>query len=248
MLAGRTALVTGAASGIGRACARALTAAGAHVVGLDVDETEIRRVADELGATPLVLDLADLAELEATLAPLRIDVVVNNAGSQHLALVHEFPPEAFGSLLDVMVQAPFRIARAVLPGMYSRGWGRFVNVTSIRGVRGDLRKAAYVAAKHGLEGLSKTIALEGAAHGVTSNCIAPAWVETPLTHDLARRQAEIRGTTPERVVTEVMLGGAAIKELIPAEEIADLVTYLCGPGGRHITGTSIPVDGGWLAG
>lgn len=244
MLAGRTALVTGAASGIGRACARALTAAGAHVVGLDVDETEIRRVADELGATPLVLDLADLAELEATLAPLRIDVVVNNAGSQHLALVHEFPPEAFGSLLDVMVQAPFRIARAVLPGMYSRGWGRFVNVTSIRGVRGDLRKAAYVAAKHGLEGLSKTIALEGAAHGVTSNCIAPAWVETPLTHDLARRQAEIRGTTPERVVTEVMLGGAAIKELIPAEEIADLVTYLCGPGGRHITGTSIPVDGG----
>jgi 3-hydroxybutyrate dehydrogenase len=247
-LAGKNALVTGGASGIGLACARALAGAGAEVVVLDVAGVAAERVAAEVGGRALVLDLADPAAVAAALAGHELDVVVNNAGTQHLALLHEFPPEAFGRLLEVMLHAPFRIARAVLPGMYARGWGRFVHVTSIRGVRGDLRKAAYVAAKHGLEGLSKTIAIEGASHGVTSNCIAPAWVETPLTHQLARSQAEIRGSTPERVMTEVMLAGAAIKELVPAEEIADLVTYLCGPGARHITGTSIPVDGGWLAG
>jgi 3-hydroxybutyrate dehydrogenase len=246
--AGRSALVTGAGSGIGAACARALAAAGAKVLALDVRPDAARQIATEVGGVPLVVDLADLAAVDDVLAGVDVDIVVNNAGLQHLALVHEFPSAAFGQILDVMLQAPFRIARAVLPGMYARGWGRFVHITSIRGVRGDLRKAAYVAAKHGVEGLSKTIALEGAANGVTSNCIAPAWVETPLTHDLARRQAAIHNSTPEQIVRDVMLGGAAIKELTPAEEIADLVVYLCGPGGRHITGTSIPIDGGWLAG
>lgn len=247
-LAGRTALVTGAASGIGAACARRLAERGAEVVVLDVRAEDARKVAAEIGGLPLVVDLADLASVDSAMAGLDVDIVVNNAGIQHLALVHEFPPEEFGRLLDVMLQAPFRIARAVLPGMYARGWGRFVHITSIRGVRGDQRKVGYVAAKHGVEGLSKTIALEGAAQGVTSNCISPAWVRTPLTDELARRQAEIHGSTPERIVRDVMLGGAAIKELIDADEIAELVLHLCSPAARHTTGTSLPLDGGWLAG
>lgn len=255
-LRGRTSLVTGGARGIGLACARALADAGSSVVVLDRDEAAAKEAAAELGGRAVVVDLADLAAVDAAMAELadpagesggRVDVVVNNAGVQHLALLHEFPAGEFAHLLDVMLQAPFRIARSVLPGMYERGWGRFVHITSIRGVRGDERKGAYVAAKHGVEGLSKTIAIEGAAHGVTSNAIAPAWVETPLTHDLARRQAEIRGVEPDQVIRDVMLGGAAIKELIPADEIAALVTHLCSVAGRHVTGTSIPVDGGWLA-
>lgn len=247
-LAGTTALVTGAASGIGEQCARTLAESGAKVLALDVWEQGTRRLAAEISGEPVLVDLADLTAVDKAVAGRDVDVVINNAGVQHLALLHEFPVDEFSHLLDVMLEAPFRIARAVLPGMYERGWGRFIHVTSIRGVRGDVRKAGYVAAKHGVEGLSKTIALEGAAYGVTSNCIAPAWVETPLTHDLADRQARIRGTSSEEVVHEVMLGGAAIKELVDTDEIADLVTHLCSSAARHITGTSIPLDGGWLAG
>lgn len=246
-LTGRTALVTGAASGIGAHCARRLVGAGAEVLVLDVHEAAAHRIAAEIGGRAIVVDLANLSAVDAAVAGLDVDVVVNNAGMQHLALIQDFPPDEFSQILDVMLQAPFRIARALLPGMYARGWGRFVHITSIRGLRGDVRKAAYVAAKHGLEGLSKTIALEGAEHGVTSNCVCPAWVDTPLTHDLAERQARIQGGTAEQVMRDVMLGGSAIKELIDADEIAELVVHLCSPAGRHITGTSIPIDGGWLA-
>ncbi|GAB3681890.1 SDR family oxidoreductase [Saccharopolyspora sp. ID03-671] len=247
-LYGKTALVTGGASGIGAVCARRLAFAGARVVVLDVRSDGAKQIAEEIGGEALFVDLADLGMVESALEGLEADIVVNNAGVQHLALLDEFPPAEFDRLLTVMLLAPFRITRAVLPGMYARGWGRFVHVTSIRGVLGDVRKGAYVAAKHGVEGLSKTIALEGAKHGVTSNCIAPAWVETPLTYDLANRQAHLYNTTPERIVEDVMLGGAAIKELVSAEEIAELVAHLCSPAARHTTGTSIPVDGGWLAG
>jgi len=247
-LAGRTALVTGAASGIGAACARRLAKEGAYVVVLDIRDDGARHVAAEVAGKPLVVDLADLNAVDEAVAGLDADIVVNNAGVQHLALLHEFPAAEFTRLLDVMVQAPFRIARAVLPGMYARGWGRFAHVTSIRGVRGDPRKGAYVAAKHAVEGLSKTIALEGAPYGVTSNCVSPAWVDTPLTRDLAGRLAGIHASTPDRIIEEVMLGGAAIKELAEPDEIAELVAYLCGPAARHTTGTSIPIDGGWLAG
>lgn len=247
-LANRTALVTGAASGIGASCARRLAEDGAQVVVLDRNADAAHKVAADIGGRALIVDLADLTAVEEALVGSEIDIVVNNAGVQHLALLHEFPREEFSLLFQVMVQAPFRIARTTLPGMYARGWGRFVHITSIRGVRGDRRKGGYVAAKHAVEGLSKTIALEGAAYGVTSNCISPAWVETPLTHELAQRQADIHGTTPEQILTDVMLGGAAIKELVDPGEIADLAAHLCSDSARHTTGTSIPVDGGWLAG
>src|SRR6266511_2048503 len=186
-LRGRRALVTGAASGIGRACARRLAAAGAEVTVLDRDADGAKRVAHELEGRVLVVDLAG-----PDLDTLRVDtdILVNNAGLQHVAPVQEFPPERFALLLRVMLEAPFRLARAAPPGMYERGWGRIVNISSVHGLRASPFKSAYVAAKHGLEGLSKVIALEGGPQGVTSNCICPAYVRTPLVESqIAARRA-----------------------------------------------------------
>src|SRR6266705_3227887 len=156
-LGGRSALVTGAASGIGEACARRLAKAGAEVTVLDVDRAGAERVAGEIGGRPLVADLAGPLELEVT-----ADVLVNNAGLQHVAPVEEFPPERFALLLRVMLEAPFRLVRSVLPGMYERGWGRVVNVSSVHGLRASPFKSAYVAAKHGLEVVERVMLTEPA--------------------------------------------------------------------------------------
>jgi 3-hydroxybutyrate dehydrogenase len=177
-LGGRTALVTGGAGGIGRACAVRLAAAGADVVVADRDGDGAQRVAEEVGGRPLVVDLTDLDALDRL--DVAADILVNNAGLQHVAPVPEFPPEMFTMMVRVMLEAPFRLARRCLPGMYERGWGRIVNVSSVHGHRASPFKVAYVAAKHGLEGMSKVIALEGAPHGVTANCVCPAYVRTPL--------------------------------------------------------------------
>lgn len=181
-LGGRTALVTGAAGGIGRACALRLAAAGAKVRAVDRDAAGLEALADQgsgLAGTvePHVLDLTDLDAAE--LAAAGTDVLVNNAGIQLVRPIEEFPPEVFHTVLTVMLEAPFRLIRGALPHMYGQGWGRVVNVSSVHGLRASAYKSAYVAAKHGLEGLSKTTALEGAPHGVTSNCVNPAYVRTP---------------------------------------------------------------------
>src|SRR2546426_94729 len=183
-LSGRRALVTGGASGIGRACARRLAVAGAEVTVLDLDGEGAGRVASEIGGRAVQADLADAATLD-TLG-LDADVVVNNAGLQHVAPLEEFPPERFSYILRVMLEAPFRVVRACLPGMYARGYGRVVNLSSVHGLRASPYKAAYVAAKHGLEGLSKVVALEGGPRGVSSNCICPAYVRTPPTRSSGR--------------------------------------------------------------
>jgi 3-hydroxybutyrate dehydrogenase len=172
-LAGRTALVTGAASGIGRACALALAGAGAHVYVVDRAAMAAKEVAEEINGTAHVVDLSDPQAVDGL--PDDADIVVNNAGLQHLAPVHDFPPECFVLLQKVMVEAPFRIIRRTLPHMYERGWGRIVNISSVHGLRASAYKAAYVTAKHGLEGLSKVVALEGAPYGVTSNCVNPGY-------------------------------------------------------------------------
>src|SRR6266536_2598444 len=177
-LSGRAAVVTGAASGIGEACARRLARAGAEVTVLDVDRAGAERVAGELGAKAVV---ADLSDRDAVLRlDLTADILVNNAGLQHVAPVEAFPPERFAVVLAVMVEAPFLLIRSALPRMYERGGGRVVNISSVHGLRASPYKSAYVAAKHGLEGLSKVVALEGGPHGVTSNCICPAYVRTPM--------------------------------------------------------------------
>ncbi|MEV0615009.1 3-hydroxybutyrate dehydrogenase [Nonomuraea sp. NPDC050404] len=245
-LTGRTALVTGAGGGIGAACARRLAAAGARVLVVDMRAEAAAKVAAEVGGVPVVADLGDPGFV-AGLPDEAVDIVVNNAGFQHVAAIEEFPPETFSAMLRVMVEAPFLIARKVLPGMYARGWGRFVNISSVHGLRASAYKSAYTAAKHALEGFSKTLALEGAPHGVTSTCVCPGYVRTALVEAQIADQARAHGIAPDEVVSEIMLAPAAIKRLIEPEEVAELVAYLCGPAGGFITGVSLPVDGGWTA-
>ncbi|NJP89759.1 3-hydroxybutyrate dehydrogenase [Nonomuraea sp. FMUSA5-5] len=245
-LRGRTALVTGAGAGIGAACARRLAAAGARVLVVDLRAEPAEKVAAEVGGTAVVADLSDPGFV-AALPDEPVDIVVNNAGFQHVAPIEEFPPEVFATMLRVMVEAPFLIARRVLPGMYARGWGRFVNISSVHGLRASPFKSAYTTAKHALEGFSKVVALEGAPHGVTSTCVCPAYVRTGLVEAQIADQAKVHGIAQDEVVRDIMLAPAAIKRLIEPEEVAELVAYLCGPAGAFITGVSLPVDGGWTA-
>lgn len=244
-LVGRTALVTGAASGIGRACAQALAAAGATVYVADRAAEAAKAVAEEIGGTAFVVDLSDPDAVDAL--PADADIVVNNAGLQHVAAVHEFPMERFTLIQRVMVEAPFRILRRTLPHMYAQGWGRVINLSSVHGLRASPYKSAYVMAKHALEGLSKVVALEGAPHGVTSNCINPGYVRTPLVEEQIATQARAHGIPAVDVVERVMLDRTAIKRLIEPEEVAQAALWLCSPHTGYITGASLPLDGGWTA-
>ncbi|MBB3085209.1 3-hydroxybutyrate dehydrogenase [Geodermatophilus sabuli] len=244
-LAGRRALVTGGASGIGRACVERLAAAGAAVVVLDRDGDAAKEVAATVDGTAIAADLTDLDGIDSL--DLDVDVLVNNAGLQHVAPLHEFPVDRFSLILRLMLEAPFRLVRGALPHMYGRGWGRIVNVSSIHGLRASAYKSAYVTAKHGLEGLSKVIALEGAPHGVTSNCVNPAYVRTPLVEGQIADQARAHGLSEDEVVEQVMLAPAAVKRLIEPEEVAEAVAYLCSPVAASITGSSLVMDGGWSA-
>jgi 3-hydroxybutyrate dehydrogenase len=244
-LSGRSALVTGAASGIGRACAERLSRAGASVVIVDVDGDAARSVAGDIGGEAVQADLSDYGVLDAL--EVDADIIVNNAGLQHVAAIEEFPPERFSLILRLMLEAPFRIVRKALPGMYERGWGRIINVSSVHGLRASPYKSAYVAAKHGLEGLSKTIALEGGPKGVTSNCINPAYVRTPLVEKQIADQARTHGIEEGEVIEKIMLTEPAIKRLIEPEEVAELALFLCSPAASFVNGSSLVMDGGWSA-
>ena len=244
-LAGRSALVTGAGSGIGRACALRLAAAGAAVTVLDVDADAAGKVAAEVGGVAVVADLADARAVDRL--QVDVDIVVNNAGLQYVAPVEDFPPERFEYLHRVMLQAPFRLVRQALPGMYARGWGRVVNISSVHGLRASAYKSAYVSAKHGLEGFTKVVAIEAAAHGVTANCVCPGYVRTPLVEGQIEAQAATHGIPAAEVVEKIMLARSAIKRLVEPEEVAEMVAYLCSPVASAITGTSISMDGGWTA-
>src|SRR5919202_2718973 len=244
-LTGRNALVTGAASGIGRACAGRLAAAGAEVTVVDLNGDAAREVAEECGGKVVQADLSDYEALDAL--EVEADIVVNNAGLQHVAAIEEFPPERFSLILRLMLEAPFRIVRKALPRMYEREWGRVINISSVHGLRASPYKSAYVAAKHGLEGLSKVIALEGGPKGVTSNCINPAYVKTPLVEGQIADQAAAAGVPESEVIEKILLTQPAIKRLIEPAEVAELAAYLCSDAARFANGSSYVLDGGWTA-
>lgn len=244
-LTGRRAVVTGGASGIGEACARELADRGATVVVADRDAEGASRVAAEIAGEAWPVDLSDLDALaEVT---LDADILVNNAGIQTVSPIIDFDPARFRLIVDLMLVSPFLLTRAVLPVMVERGWGRIVNISSVHGLRASAFKAAYVAAKHGLEGLSKVTALEGGPHGVTSNCINPGYVRTPLVEKQIADQARVHGIAEDEVVERIMLTESAIKRLVEPHEVASLAGWLCSDDAGMVTGASYTMDGGWSA-
>lgn len=242
---GRTALVTGGASGIGAAVARRLAAGGAHVRVADLDGDAAAVVATEIGGEAWMVDLSDLAALDGI--AVDVDILVNNAGIQHVSPIVDFPADRFHTMIAIMLQAPFLLIKAALPAMYDRGWGRVINVSSAHGLRASAYKSAYVAAKHGLEGLSKVTALEGGPHGVTSNCVNPGYVRTPLVEKQIADQAREHGITEDEVLATIMLAHSSVKRLTEPDEVAALVGWLAGPDAGMVTGASYPMDGGWTA-
>ena len=241
----RRVLVTGAGGGIGEAVARAFAATGDQVTVADIDDEAAHRVAQDVGGRAWTVDLSDTAALEDL--RLDCDVLVNNAGVQHVSPVEDFPPDRFRFILALMLEAPFLLIRGALPHMYGRGWGRIINISSVHGLVASPYKSAYVSAKHGLEGLSKTVALEGGGRGVTSNCICPGYVETPLVAGQVADQARTRGIAPEEVMEQVFLAETAVKRMVQPAEVADLALFLAGPAAGMANGGSYPLDGGWSA-
>ncbi|MDQ1584110.1 MAG: 3-hydroxybutyrate dehydrogenase [Microbacteriaceae bacterium] len=246
----RRALVTGAASGIGEAVARSLAARGVHVVVADIDEAGASALADEIGGSSWAVDLMDTRALTDPLladALSGVDILVNNAGIQRINPIQDFNPQDFRNILALMLEAPFLLVRAALPGMYANGFGRIVNISSVHGLRASPFKSAYVAAKHGLEGLSKVTALEGGAHGVTSNCVNPGYVRTPLVEKQIAEQAAVHGIPESEVLSQVMLTESAIKRLVEPDEVASIVAWLASDEAAMVTGASYTMDGGWSA-
>lgn len=244
-LTGRTAVVTGAGSGIGRSTALALGRAGAHVIAVDINEAQVAEVAEITGGEAVVIDLSDLAAVDAL--EVNADILVNCAGIQHVRPIEDFDPEMYSKILKTLLEAPFRLIRKSLPGMYEKAWGRVINISSVHGLRASMYKSAYVSAKHGLEGLSKVVALEAAAHGVTSNCVNPGYVRTPLVDKQVADQAQAHGITENEVLEKIFLANAALKRLVEPEEIAQAVLFLCTPAAVSMTGTNMIIDGGGTA-
>lgn len=244
-LQGRRALVTGGASGIGLACAQSLAQAGAEVIIADLNEESAGKAAASLGGQAWSVDLSDTKALEQ--CSVDTDILINNAGVQRVAAIHEFDPEAWRLIHRLMLEAPFLLIRSALPAMRERGFGRIINISSVHGLRASAFKSAYVSAKHGLEGLSKVTALEGADFGITSNCINPGYVRTALVEQQIADQAKLHQIPEAEVVEKIMLTEAAIKRLVEPEEVASLATWLCSAAAGMVTGASYTMDGGWSA-
>ena len=247
----RVVLVTGAASGIGLCIAELFSKNGAHLLVNDIQPTGTT-VAKKVRGTFLQADLSDMEQVRdlarrAMEVGGRVDILVNNAGLQHVAPVEEFSQEMWAHIIQVMLVAPFQLTSLLLPGMKARGWGRIINISSIHGLVASPYKSAYVSAKHGLIGLTKTVALEAGLYGVTVNAICPAYVRTPLVEGQIKDQARALGISEDEVLDKVMLEPAAIKRLIEPEEVARLALFLASEDARSITGSAYTIDLGWTA-
>ncbi len=249
-LHGKVALVTGAGSGIGRAIATRFAAEGAQVLIHDITPAA-EVVAAETGGTLLLADLSDQAAVrglaERALAAGGVDLLVNNAGFQHIDPIEDFPLETWNRMLQVMLTAPFQLIATLLPEMKRRGWGRIINIASLHGLVASPYKAAYISAKHGLLGLTKTAALEAAPFGVTVNAICPAYVRTPIVDRQIADQARTLGIPESEVIEKVMLAPAAIKRLIEPEEVAAFALFLASDQASAFTGAAHTMDLGWTA-
>ena len=250
-LEGRTALVTGGASGIGKAIAERFTEKGAYVIIADVNSAG-QDVADAIDGAFLQVDLADSQQTRdvaqrALQEHGKVDVLVNNAGIQHVAPIEEFPEERWAELLQVMLFAPFQLTKYLLPGMKERGWGRIINMSSIHGLIASPNKSAYTAAKHGIIGLTRAVAVEAGAYGITANAICPSFVRTPLVENQLPDLARMAGVDVADVLDKVVLSQATVKRLIEPREIANLALFLASDDAAAITGSAYPIDLAWTA-
>lgn len=258
-LKGKTAAVTGSTSGIGLAVAESLAAAGCNValsgLGDPAANEALRQRLERDYGVKVTLDSSDLsrpagvkAYMESALAAFgNIDILVNNAGVQFVAPVDDFPDEKWELILSLNLSSAFYAIKAALPGMKARGWGRIVNIASAHGLVASPFKSAYVAAKHGIIGLTKTVALEQAESGITCTAICPAYVNTPLVAGQIADQARVHNMSEEQVVRDVILASQPNKRFVEPEEIAATVLFLCSPAGASITGVPVSLDGGWTA-
>ncbi|QDV51638.1 3-hydroxybutyrate dehydrogenase [Gimesia fumaroli] len=250
----KTALITGAASGIGAEIAKTLFNEGCHVVVADLNEPDyLSNLAYEMQRALYVpTDLSKQESCEALIARVvqefgSVDILVNNAGFQHISPLEDFPESVWDKMLQVMLTAPFLLTRYVFPGMKQKQWGRIINMGSIHSQVASLNKAGYIAAKHGLVGLTKSTALEGGPFGITANVICPAYVRTPLVEQQIAAQAETLGLSLEEVESQVFLKASATGKMIEPAEVAAMVSYLCSDQAKSITGSCWTIDGGWTA-
>jgi len=248
----KVALVTGAASGIGLACAERLSADGMKVVLADLNEKAGREHAKRLGGTFVAADLSTRAGCKALVdAALKahggVHVLVNNAGYQHVSPIEDFPEDQWDRMIALMLTAPFLLTRYCWPSMKQQKWGRVINIASIHALVASPFKAAYISAKHGLVGLTRTAALEGGEFGITANAICPAYVRTPLVDAQIADQAKANRMSEDEVIEKIMLAPAAVKRLLEPREVADFVAYLCSEPAGTITGAALTMDLGWTA-
>jgi 3-hydroxybutyrate dehydrogenase len=259
MLKDKTALVTGSTSGIGLGIAEALAAAGANVILNGLDEADqVEEFRSRLAATNGVsvsyyrADMSKPDKIEAMMSQVleksgSIDILVNNAGIQHVAPIDEFPPDKWDAIIAINLSSAFHTTRLALPEMKRRGWGRIINLASAHALVASPYKSAYVAAKHGIAGLTKTVALEVAEQGITVNAICPGYVRTPLVEKQIPDTAKARGLTEQQVINDVLLRAQPTKQFVAVEQVAGLARFLCGDEAASITGAILPIDGGWTA-